>query len=62
MKIQAVGTVVTNMGVKMELKKQGINLITTNVGTSNLYKQAMGLKGWTVFFEPNGHGGIYVDE
>lgn len=56
----AIGTFVTNLGVKVEVNKAGVEFYVTNIGTANLFRQALILQGISVFFEPNGHGGIYI--
>lgn len=46
----AIGTFFTNLGVKVEVNKAGIEFYVTNIGTANLFRQAVKLQGISVFF------------
>lgn len=50
MVVDAVGSVVTNFGVKLELDGLGVSMVKSRVGTTNLYAHAIKSKGFSVFF------------
>lgn len=58
----AVGIEFMNLGLIAELKKNGIKYIRADVGIQNVFETATKQGQIIVFFETNGHGGIYFDE